>query len=98
MRGYSYQVRRYRLYRFDGALPHHPPICMIATGDKGELVDHGTIDRATPETRDVTEQHMAQLEAKSTDPARLRVEWLRSPRGRHAKLFRRLQRDAGVAP
>jgi hypothetical protein len=96
MKGYPYEIRRITLKRFDGATPEHPPIYLSAPGDKGAVVDTGTIDRATPETADVMQRALNRVAAQHqhSGPYRFTVLWHRTPRGRHAALFRTMQRDA----
>jgi hypothetical protein len=100
MKGYTYEIRRVALCRFDGATPQHPPIYLSAPGDKGAVVDSGMIDRATPETADVMRRTLNRVAAQHqhTGAAHFLVLWRRSPRGPHAKLFHALQVDTGRAP
>jgi hypothetical protein len=98
MKGYAYEIRRYPLRRFDGALPHHPAIYLGDPYNAGYLLERCTIDHATPHTREVIDKQMARLAAEwqHVGPSRLRVMWLRSPRGPHARLFRDLRTDIGT--
>jgi hypothetical protein len=90
MKGYPYEIRRYPLARAteDGRY--------LIANNLGTVVDHGVIDRATPETHEVVTRALHRAAAAhSVGAHRFAVLWLRSPRGPHARLFRAMQRDTG---